>query len=85
MMRLQIKIKDFISSLISLIIDDPASYDINVIESNVFIIIEIHTSSENLGRIVGKKGIYAEAIRTLVRAIGGKHNKKINFFVRGDK
>ena len=41
------------------------------------IIYEVKVAEEDIGRIIGKQGKVAQAIRTLIKSIGAKEKKKI--------
>ena len=37
----------------------------------------LHVAQEDMGRVIGKQGRIAKAIRTVVRSAANKHNKKV--------
>ena len=41
------------------------------------IVYEVKVEKEDMGKIIGKQGKVAQAIRTLIKSIGGKEKKKI--------
>jgi predicted RNA-binding protein YlqC (UPF0109 family) len=44
-------------------------------------LIQLHVGREDLGRIIGKGGENAQAIRLLLRALGSRHNARYGFKV----
>ena len=39
-------------------------------------VLELHVAPEDVGKVIGKKGVHADAIRRLVHAIGGKKKRR---------
>lgn len=50
------------------IADHPDEVDIEMIEDRRGIVFELHVDPEDMGRIIGRRGRVANAIRTLVRS-----------------
>jgi uncharacterized protein len=42
------------------------------------VLIELNVDSEDMGKIIGKQGQTAKAIRTLLRVVGAKNNARVN-------
>jgi predicted RNA-binding protein YlqC (UPF0109 family) len=54
------------------IVDDPDSVVIDVSEGRNGIRISLHVAASDMGRVIGKRGRVAQAIRTLVRAAAAR-------------
>jgi len=54
------------------IVDDPDSVVIDVSEGRSGIRISLHVAASDMGRVIGKRGRVAQAIRTLVRAAAAR-------------
>ncbi|MDQ1445608.1 MAG: uncharacterized protein QOI20_2072 [Acidimicrobiaceae bacterium] len=52
------------------IVDDPDSVEVEVDERGRRIDLRLHVAPDDMGKIIGKRGRVAQAIRTLVRAAG---------------
>jgi uncharacterized protein len=52
------------------IVDDPEAVVIEIDESRQGVILRLHVAPDDMGRIIGRRGRVAQAIRTLVRAAG---------------
>lgn len=67
---------DFVGQIISNITGDPLCFDLHrsLDERGVFILANV--DSDQLGRVIGKKGNTANAIRELLRALGLKNSAR---------
>ena len=59
------------------LVDNPEEISVNVIESPKSLVIELRAAEEDLGKIIGKQGRIAKAIRTVVKAAAIKENKRV--------
>src|SRR5665648_244325 len=57
------------------LVDNPDEVSVNEVEGSQSIIIELKVASEDMGKIIGKQGRIAKAIRTVVKAAAIKDNK----------
>lgn len=70
--------KEILETIInSLISEDAEATVTEIINSDKEIKLEVRVNSENMGRIIGRNGRIAKSIRTLMRAIATKENKKV--------
>ena len=54
------------------IVDDPDGVTIDADERANSIVLRLHVASDDMGKVIGKRGRVAQAIRTVVRAAGAK-------------
>lgn len=59
------------------LVDNPEEISVNIIESPKSVIIELRAAEEDMGKIIGKQGRIAKAIRTVVKAAAIKENKRV--------
>ncbi len=59
------------------LVDNPEQVEVNEIEGTQSIIIELKVAEEDMGKIIGKQGRIAKAIRTVVKAAAIKDNKRV--------
>ncbi|SNX55540.1 KH domain-containing protein [Thermoanaerobacterium sp. RBIITD] len=59
------------------LVDNPDAVQINEIEGEQSIIIELKVAPEDMGKVIGKQGRIAKAIRTLVKAAATKEKKRV--------
>jgi predicted RNA-binding protein YlqC (UPF0109 family) len=68
--------KELIEDIVKLIVDDPDSVEITEVGSNNTHILELAVAKEDIGKVIGRRGAHANALRTLIAAMGGKYNKR---------
>ena len=56
---------------------DQVSVDVDEIYKKNKIVYHLHVSEDDMGRVIGKQGRIAKAIRTVMRAKASKEGKKI--------
>ena len=59
------------------LVDNPEKVSVNEIEGSKSVIIELKVADEDMGKIIGKQGRIAKAIRTVVKASAIKQNKRV--------
>lgn len=59
------------------LVDNPDQVSVNEVEGSQSIIIELKVAQEDMGKIIGKQGRIAKAIRTVVKAAAIKDNKRV--------
>lgn len=59
------------------LVDNPDQVTVTEVEGNQSIIIELKVAPEDMGKIIGKQGRIAKAIRTVVKAAATKQNKRV--------
>lgn len=68
----------FLDQLIKWIVTNPAEVEISRTVDELGVLITLKVSKEDMGRIIGKDGQTAKAIRTLLRVIGSRNNQRVN-------
>ncbi|WP_425449600.1 KH domain-containing protein [Dethiothermospora halolimnae] len=60
------------------LVDNPDAVAVNEVEGTQSVIIELKVAPEDMGKVIGKQGRIAKAIRTVVKAAAIKDNKRVN-------
>ncbi|MBS6610060.1 MULTISPECIES: KH domain-containing protein [Peptoniphilus] len=60
------------------LVDDPSSVDVKSEENGDVINITLKVASSDMGKIIGKQGRIAKAIRAIIKAVSLKENVKVN-------
>ena len=68
--------KNLVTFIATFLVDQPDAIDVVESEQEGQIILELRVAKEDLGKVIGKQGRTARAIRTLLTATAGKSNKK---------
>lgn len=69
--------KELVEFIAKALVDNPDEVIVSEIEGSQSIIIELKVASEDMGKIIGKQGRIAKAIRTVVKAAAIKNDKRI--------
>lgn len=68
--------KEILEIMIKNLVEDEASVSIEEIAQDSEIKFEVRVNEKDMGRVIGKKGKIAQSIRTVMKAIAAKENKK---------
>lgn len=70
-------LKELIEVIAKALVDKPEEVNVKEIEGDKSIIYELSVASEDMGKVIGKQGRIARAIRTVVKSAAVKINKKV--------
>lgn len=59
------------------LVDNPETVTVNEVDNAQSIIVELRVSPDDMGKVIGKQGRIAKAIRTVVKAAATKTNKRV--------
>jgi hypothetical protein len=68
--------KELVSFIASSLVDDRDAVQVNELERDDTTVFELRVAKEDLGKVIGKQGRTARAIRALLSAAAGKENRK---------
>ena len=68
--------KDLIADIVKALVDQPGEVSVNEIEGAHTTVLEVKVAKKDMGKIIGKQGRNAQAIRTILSAASGKSRKK---------
>ena len=71
--------KDLIKRIAQALVDHPEQVEISEVKGEHVSVLELKVAKEDIGKVIGKKGRTAQAIRTILRAASGKVKKHIIF------
>jgi uncharacterized protein len=60
--------RDLVEFLVRALVDDPEAVSVDELESNGDIVLEVRVAEDDLGRVIGREGRVANAIRTIAKA-----------------
>ena len=69
-------LKDLVSLMAKALVDQPESVDVREIEGEQTSIIELRVAKDDLGKVIGKQGRTARAMRTILTATATKLKKR---------
>lgn len=70
-------VKKVVEILAKALVDQPDKVSVNVIEKEKSCLVELKVAPEDMGKIIGKQGRVAKAIRTVAKAAGTRQKKKV--------
>lgn len=69
---------EFVKFVVQNIVDNPEDIEIERTVDEMGVLITLKVSKDDMGKIIGKSGQTAKALRILLRIIGSKNNSRVN-------
>lgn len=69
--------RELVEVIAKALVDDPDAVSVNEIIGQQSIILELKVASDDMGKVIGRQGRIAKAIRTVVKAAATKENKRV--------
>ncbi len=69
--------KELLETIAKALVDEPDAVNVTVVEKDDATVLELRVAKEDMGRVIGKQGRIANAIRTVMKAQAVKQNKKV--------
>jgi predicted RNA-binding protein YlqC (UPF0109 family) len=71
--------KELLETIVSELVEDKSAIEITQDEPNEegVIVFHLHVAADDMGRVIGKQGRIAKAIRTVMRASASRNDQKI--------
>lgn len=70
--------KEFLEMLVKALVDNPDDVKIDRSVDEMGVLLTLSINQIDMGKIIGRSGNTANAIRTLLRVVGMKHNARVN-------
>jgi len=72
-----VNLKELIEYMAKALVDDPDQVQVEEIEGTSATIYELRVAQEDMGRVIGKQGRVANAMRTLLRAAAARQGRRV--------
>jgi hypothetical protein len=69
--------KDLVEFIAKELVEFPDQVSVTEVEKDGDIVLELRVAETDMGKVIGKQGRIAKAIRTVVKAASMKENKKV--------
>ena len=69
--------KNLLEIIAKALVDNPDMVSVNEIIGEQSIILELKVAQEDMGKVIGKQGRIAKAIRTVIKAAAVKEDKRV--------
>ena len=74
--------KELVEVIAKALVDHPDEVSVNEKKEGRTTVLELHVADGDMGKVIGKQGKIAKALRTLVRAATPKDSKKYNVEIK---
>jgi predicted RNA-binding protein YlqC (UPF0109 family) len=68
--------KELLKQMVQALVDHPEQIVISAVEGKQSLVLEIKVAKEDMGKVIGKKGRTAQAMRDILNAASGKLKKR---------
>jgi predicted RNA-binding protein YlqC (UPF0109 family) len=68
--------KELVTYIARSLVDCPEDVSVAEVEGNQTTVLELTVAKEDLGKVIGKQGRTAQAMRTILSAVSSKANKR---------
>ncbi|WP_160690258.1 KH domain-containing protein [Clostridium sp. C2-6-12] len=69
--------KELVEFMAKSLVENPDSVIVKEVEEDDSIVLKLTVAPEDMGKIIGKQGRIAKAIRTVIKAVAVKQNKRV--------
>jgi len=69
--------KELLETIVRALVDNPDEISVNEVEGEKSLILELRVAPGDMGKVIGKQGRIAKAIRTVMKAAAVKGNKRV--------
>ena len=69
--------KELLETIVKPLVENPQEVNVTLVEREDADILELRVNPSDMGKVIGKQGRIAKAIRTVIRAAAMKDGKKI--------
>ena len=69
--------KDLVEYVAKSLVDDPDAVTVDVVEGDGATVIELHVAEEDMGKVIGRNGSVAKALRTLLKVTAARDGAPI--------
>ena len=68
--------KDLIKEIVQALVDQPDQVSVTEIKGENTTVLELKVAKSDMGKVIGKQGKHAQALRTILSAASGKTRRK---------
>ena len=77
--------KELVQVIAKSLVDNPSEVHVNEVQGEQSVVLELRVAPEDMGKVIGKQGKVAKAIRTVVKAASLNVDKKVVIEILDDK
>ena len=69
--------RDLVEFLVRALVDDPEAVEVEEFDEDGDLVLEVTVADDDLGRVIGRGGRIANAIRVVARAVGARDDRRV--------
>ena len=69
--------KELVEVIAKSLVDDPEQVEVTEIDRNRSIVLELRVAEDDIGKVIGKQGRIAKAMRSVLKAAAAKEEKRV--------
>ncbi len=69
-------VKDLVTFIAQNLVDNPSSVSVGEVSSGQTMVLELHVAKTDIGKVIGRQGRTAQALRTIINAASAKDRKR---------
>ena len=70
--------QELVEVLAKALVENPDAVQVETVEEDSRTVLKLHVAQEDMGRVIGKQGRIAKAIRTIIKSAATRENKRVN-------
>ena len=70
--------KELLENIAKYLVDDPGAVEVNEAETDKGVSLSLSVAPDDMGKVIGKKGCIARAIRTVIKAAAIHNDVRVN-------
>ena len=70
--------QELVTVLAKALVEKPEAVQVEAVEEDDRTVLKLHVAQEDMGRVIGKQGRIAKAIRTIVKSAATREKKKVS-------
>ncbi len=80
-----VDIRELVEIIVKALVDYPDQVRCHEVEGTYSCVLELEVAKEDIGKVIGKQGAHADAIRRIIHAVGGKKKRRYVLEILEDK
>jgi hypothetical protein len=70
-------VNEVLETIAKALVDNPDDVSVNEVQGEQSVILELRVNKDDMGKVIGKQGRIAKAIRTVVKAAASREDKHV--------
>jgi predicted RNA-binding protein YlqC (UPF0109 family) len=68
---------ELLADLARRLVDDPGAVRVEEVERDGAVVLQLHVAKDDVGKVIGRQGRIARALRTIARAGAARHSHRV--------